>query len=170
VKIVPLPVVREMRPLMGCRAWLCISSNFTVGSFEIAFQAAGLGTLWYVDRNNIGHDTGIKMAAGTSPAIAELDNGHAEIVFKRDSDGLLWRLDPGFDLRFAANGLGVAAGTSPSITAQDNGRFAIAFQAAGFGDLWTVDSDNLGRDTGLTMQLGTSPSINLDCTGCDILQ
>jgi hypothetical protein len=43
-----------------------------------------------------------------------------------------------------------------------NGRFGIAFQAAGFSDLWIVDENNQGRNTGVTVQSGTSPTIILD--------
>jgi hypothetical protein len=137
----------------------------TANNFQnvvIAFQAAGSGDLWWVDEGGAAHDTGIKMAAGTSPAITELSTGAVWIVFKRDSDGLLWRLDPGHDLRFAANGLGVAAGTSPAIAPSLTGAgdgFAIAFQAAGAGDLWWVDENNAGHDTGIKMVAGTSPGI-----------
>jgi len=140
-----------------------IAPSTIAGRFEVAFQAAGSGNLWWVDENNLGHDTGIKMAPNTSPAIALLDNGQVEIVFKRDSDGLLWRFDTANGPRLAANGLGVAPGTSPAITQMTNGRFAIAFQAAGFSDLWIVDANNNGRNTGVTVQPGTSPTIILDC-------
>lgn len=140
-----------------------IAPSTLAGHFEVAFQANGSGDLWWVDENNIGHDTGIKMAPNTSPAIALLDNGQVEIAFKRDSDGLLWTFNPATGPLMAANGLGVAAGTSPAITQMTGGRFAIAFQAAGFGDLWIVDANNTGRDTGVTVQPGTSPTIILDC-------
>jgi hypothetical protein len=35
-------------------------------------------------------------------------------------------------------------------------------RAAGFSDLWIVDANN-GRDTGVTVQSGTGPTIILDC-------
>ncbi|GAA1649840.1 hypothetical protein [Actinoplanes couchii] len=137
------------------------------GNVEIAFQAYGTGNLWYVDENNIGHDTGIKMAPGTSPSVAAKSGGSRYvIVYKRNSDGMLWRMDPGYDSRYVAAGLGVAANTSPVVTGLTDGRFGIAFNAAATNDLWTVDADNVGRDTGVTMLPGTSPAVNNNCATC----
>ncbi len=60
----------------------------STGGREIAFQAAGEGTLWTVTPDNTGHDTGVEMAAGTSPAIVALPGGGYEIAFV-NSDGFL---------------------------------------------------------------------------------
>ncbi|SDT75016.1 hypothetical protein [Actinoplanes derwentensis] len=140
------------------------------GKFEIAFQAYGTGNLWYVDENDIGHDTGIKMAPGTSPSIAAKSGGSRYvIVYKRNSDSMLWRMDPGYDSRYVAAGLGVAPNTSPVVTGLTDGTFGIAFNAAVTNDLWTVDAGNVGRDTGVSMQSGTSPAVNINCATCTIL-
>jgi hypothetical protein len=147
-----------------------IATSRESGKFEVAFQAAGTGNLWYVDESNIGHDTGIKMAPATSPGIAAKSGGSRYvIVFKKNADGILWRMDPGYDLRYAANGLGVAPNTSPVVAGLTDGTFGIAFNAAVTNDLWTVDANNVGRDTGVSMQPGTSPGINLNCDTCTIL-
>jgi hypothetical protein len=139
------------------------------GKFEIAFQAAGSGNLWYVDEDNVGHDTGIKMAPGTSPGIAVQPGGsHYVIVFKKNADNMLWEFGP-YYLRYAANGLGVAPNTSPVVATMADGSYAIAFNAAVTNDLWTVDANNVGRDTGVSMQPGTSPSINSNCDDCEII-
>ena len=115
----------------------------------IAFQANGSGNLWYIDdADQVPHDTGIRMAPGTSPAITTTNAGSGvAIVFKNNADGLLYRLDPGFDLRYVANGLGMAAGTSPSIAPSTlTGHFEVAFQANGSGNLWWVDENNFGHE------------------------
>jgi hypothetical protein len=44
--------------------------SLPTGGYEIAFQAWGLDTLWIVSSDNVGRDTGLKMAPGTSPAAA----------------------------------------------------------------------------------------------------
>ncbi|WP_433375958.1 hypothetical protein ACQPZX_06930 [Actinoplanes sp. CA-142083] len=142
-------------------------ASANAGAVEIAFQAPNTGELWYVDEHGTPFNTQLLVAPGTSPAIApKTDGSNYEIVFKNKADGLLWRLDPGFDLRYAANGLGVAPNTSPSIARMTDGTFAIAFNAAGFGDLWVVDANNVGHDTGVSMQPGTTPAIAANCENC----
>ena len=130
----------------------------STGGREIAFQAAGEGTLWTVTPDNTGDDTGVEMAAGTSPAIVALPGGGYEIAFV-NFDGFLRELGPDGVVRWAANGLGVAPGTSPAIAAAPLGGFEIAFQALTEDTLWTVTPDNIGHDTGNPMAAGSSPAV-----------
>jgi hypothetical protein len=128
------------------------------GGFEIAFQANGLGTLWTVDRDNIGHATSACMAPGTSPAIAALPDGGFEIVFV-GCDNLLWQMGPDLAGRHVASGLGVAPGTSPAIASRYTGAVEIAFAVAGSNHLWTVTPDGIAHDTGVAIAAGNSPGI-----------
>jgi len=73
---------------------------------EIAFQA-NTGYLWTWTPSGGGHDTGLKMAAGTSPSI----DSYGDIAFQ-GPHGNLWVTGPGGTYNL---GLGMAKGTSPSI-------------------------------------------------------
>jgi Peptidase A4 family len=133
------------------------------GGYEIAFQAS-TGVLWAVGASgNV--DTGISMAAGTSPAIATNAANVYEVAAEA-ATGVLWTYNPenyGVDQSY-----GMMAGTSPAITAlTGNFGFEIAFQA-NTGILWDTGPDYTG-DTGLSMMAGTSPSITADpSTGFEV--
>src|SRR5882724_9877106 len=57
------------------------AAALSTGGRVIAFHASGSDDLWTVDVSDVGHDTGVKMAAGSSPAIAALPAGGYEVVF-----------------------------------------------------------------------------------------
>jgi hypothetical protein len=132
---------------------------------EIAYQDSFTHQLSYVDSNDVNHPTGVPMPPDASPDITNAANTGSffVIMFKNANDGLLYRLDPGFDFRLVANGLGVATGTRPAVTGLGDTHYMVAFTAAGSNNLWYVDENNGGHDTGLAMAPGTSPAANLDC-------
>jgi hypothetical protein len=89
--------------------WIYVSP---VGS-ETAFQA-NTGDLWIYTPTNTGNrNTGLGMAAGTSPAIAASSSGF-ETAFQADT-GDLWIYTP-TNTGNRNTGLGMAPGTSPAIT------------------------------------------------------
>lgn len=124
----------------------------------IAFHAAG-GGLWTLD----GGDTGIALAAGTSPAVAKVLNGNATQLAYQDAAGTLqYRgLDENQD------GQPMAAGTSPAITELQppstpegqylGSRYEVAFQNRS-GNLQTAGYLR-SREFALGMAAGTSPAI-----------
>jgi hypothetical protein len=137
------------------------------GQYAIAFKANGSNTLWYVDENNQGHDTGKKIAAGSSsPAIAASTGGYT-IVFQNAADNLLWKRTASGSYDYVGNSLGNAAGTSPDIAPQWNGGVMVAFHANGSDHLWYVDGNNLGHDTGEHMAAGANPSVSYVQTSDD---
>ncbi|HEY2444063.1 MAG TPA: S53 family peptidase [Streptosporangiaceae bacterium] len=130
------------------------AAAFTTGAGpgnEAAFQAS-TGHLW-VEGSGGTSDTGLGMAAKTSPSIAGLTGGGYEVAFQA-STGHLWVEGSGGT---GDTGLGMAAGTSPSIVALPGGGYEVAFQAS-TGHLWVEGSGGTG-DTGLTMMPGTSPDL-----------
>ena len=119
----------------------------------IAFQA-NTGSLWQWGYssggellgpdNALGSDLGGKLMKGTSPSI----NG-GEIAYQGHG-GHLWTT------RHGNTGLAMMPGTSPSsISSESTSR--VAFQANN-GHLWIWDGSR-GRDLGLAMAAGTSPSM-----------
>ncbi len=118
---------------------------------EVAFQAS-TGNLWVTGPAG-SSNTGLGMAAGTSPSITGLTGGGYEVAFQA-STGNLWVTGPAGS---SNTGLGMAAGTSPSIAALPGGGYEVAFQAS-TGHLWIEGSAGTS-DTGLTMKPGTSPAI-----------
>jgi hypothetical protein len=124
---------------------------------RIAFQA-NTTTLWLTGPGTPGN-TGLGMAAGTSPSITRLTTGGYQVAFQANT-GRLWTTG---SAGTADLGLGMAAGTSPSITALANGGYQIAFQA-NTGRLWYTGSAGTA-DTGLGLAGGTSPAITTLTTG-----
>jgi hypothetical protein len=129
------------------------------GKKMLAFHAWGLHTLWYVDANNVGHDTGIKLAPGTSPAIVAWGDGGYRIAYVNAADGLLWELPPAGGPYYAGAGFGVAPGTSPAATYIPGVGPQLAFHAAGWNTLVYVDANNVGHNTGIAMGTGVSPAM-----------
>jgi hypothetical protein len=127
------------------------------GEFEIAFQAASSGDLTVVGTGGIITDTGLKMAAGGSPAMATLSVDQFETVFAR-SNSLLWAMDPDGTIHQIGGDLPVAPHTSPAISASGTG-FTAAVQHAGTGDLTTVTAGGGPNDTHQVMAAGTSPAV-----------
>jgi acid phosphatase len=118
--------------------------------------AANTRILWTVDRDGVGHNLNLGMAAGTSPSIVALPSGGTEIAFQADT-GALWTVDSSGVGH--PTGLTMAPKTSPSMVALPSGGTEIAFQA-NTGSLWRVDSNGVGHNIDLSMAAGTSPSIS----------
>jgi hypothetical protein len=129
---------------------------------DVAFQANGTGQLVWVDSLDRQHPTEATVASGQSPAVADAINSGSGLVMMFDNvtDGLVYRLDPGFDLRFISNGLGIVPGTRPSLVELFDGKYMVAFEG-GDNDLWYVDENNIGHQTKLAMAPGTSPSVGI---------
>ncbi len=130
------------------------------GGYQIAWNASSTNLLWTIDQNNVGtpDKNSLTLKPGTSPSEVWLAAGGYEVAFTY-SDGLLWFAGAAGSFR-AANGLGVAAGTSPSLVAGVKGQdFKVAFHASGSNHLWTVSTDNIGRDTQITLGANESPSL-----------
>lgn len=128
------------------------------GSYKIAFRA-NTGNLWTMTPPK-SIDTGLAVAAGTSPAISSLYGG--SVAFRANT-GNLWIYKEGGTV--ANTGYGMAPGTSPSITAvernnQEVTRYPIAFQG-NTNTLWIHEPGGtfVGWNSLLKMAPGTSPSI-----------
>lgn len=118
--------------------------------FQTAFNS---GTLW-LHGTTVTTNTGLGMAAGTSPSIAKLTNGNHIVAFQANT-GNLWLY--GASIGTIDTGYGMKTGTSPSVTALPNGGYQVAFQA-NTGTLWVHGTAGTSN-TGLGMVAGTSPSI-----------
>lgn len=126
----------------------------TSGTFTAGFQTAfNSGTLW-LHGTTVTTNTGLGMAAGTSPSIAKLTNGNHVVAFQANT-GNLWLY--GASIGTIDTGYGMKTGTSPSVTALPNGGYQVAFQA-NTGTLWVHGTAGTSN-TGLGMVAGTSPSI-----------
>jgi subtilisin family serine protease len=99
--------------------------------------------------------TGLRMMAGTSPAVAASRSGGYEVAFQADT-GNLWTYSP--DSGGANLGQLMKAGTSPAITALTGSRrYQMAYQAS-TGELVVTGAAGT-TNTHLAMMAGTSPSI-----------
>jgi hypothetical protein len=130
------------------------------GAYQIAWNASTTNLLWTIDQNNVGapDSSNIKVKPSTSPSEIALVSGGYEVALT-GGDGFLWFAGTAGSFR-AANGLGVAPGTSPALVAGVKGQdFKVAFHASGTNHLWTVSTDNIGRDTQITLGTGVSPSL-----------
>jgi uncharacterized protein YneR len=136
----------------------CSTSSGTPPA-EIAFQANN-SHLWYYTATNAGHrDTGLGMAADTSPSIA----ASGEVAFQ-GANNHLWLYDPSTG-GSRDTGLGMETGSSPAIVSLAGGGYEIAFQA-NTGILWLNDpSTGTSINTGLGMDKATSPDITATPSG-----
>lgn len=103
-------------------------------------------------------DTGLAMAAGTSPSVANQSDGPNEsAVAFRGANGHLWTQTPsgGSD-----TGLAIRAGTSPSIVERPDGVNEIAFQTPNAELVRLVPGGALTH-TGLAMPAASSPVITI---------
>jgi lysozyme-like protein len=126
-------------------------------AFETVFNANGTGDLELDTIAGNHTDTGLGMAAGTSPAIAWLSGGGWEAAFRANGTGDL-------ELYSSATGqqattLGVTADTSPAIAALTGGGYEVVFNANGTGDLEEYSSSAGQSATTLGLAAGTSPAI-----------
>jgi len=120
--------------------------------FDHVFTGSN-GRLWRAIRSGGAVDTGLSVAAGTSPQMV-LDRLGVEVVFQ-GGNGHLWTLTPAGAA--IDSGLPMAPGTSPSAVKVLGGE-AVAFQGAN-GHLWKLPPSGSVFDTGLAMAAGTSPGI-----------
>jgi hypothetical protein len=107
------------------------------------------------------------VAAGVVLSVVPADAASlraAGVVYRSQSDGLLWELGPDGVPVLVANGLGMAAGTVPAEAAlPSGGGRVIAFNAA--GTLWYVDANNVPHNTSQPMAAGSSPAITALANG-----
>jgi hypothetical protein len=122
-----------------------------------AVQGAG-GTMEIYEGGSV-VNTGLGMAAHTSPAMAALDSTRGDsrfvIAFQVNS-GYMWLYEPnGIN---ASTGYGMAAGTNAAVASEPGGSFAASFQANS-GAMWLYVPNGIVASTGIGMQAGASPAI-----------
>jgi hypothetical protein len=151
----------------GNKGYATLSWSFvnTYTNEADAISGVNIGLDHLIWTNSSAHtDTGLGVAAGTSPSITALGDGGYEVAF-RAANGHLWTAGEGGSKDW---GLGVAPGTSPSIHALYPSGYGIAFNAAGTDHLWVANSSGAAYDTGWGMAAGTSPSYTAIGTSFEI--
>jgi hypothetical protein len=129
----------------------------------VSAQAASNGDLCLYG-NDVSSDTGDQMAAGTSPAIAQLSGGGAEIALQ-DAESRLATYDDATRTEQETN-YGLDSGTSPAIATSGTGVF-VAMDANGDDELYTGNGTTMAG-TGQTMEAGTNPAVTaLSSTSAD---
>ncbi|GHI10074.1 hypothetical protein [Streptomyces cellostaticus] len=126
------------------------------GDYEAAYQGAN-GDLWVVAPDGTATDTGLGMAAGTSPSITATGASSFTVAFQANT-GALWTYSSATGGRSV--GFGMAQGTSPSVTltsagiaiayVDPNGNLAVIDPVTGFGGYGTPHAP---------VAPGTSPAI-----------
>ena len=140
-----------------------IAQNGSSGGYEVAYQGTN-GDLWTVAADAAGGvsapaDSGLGMAAHTSPSIAMVASGY-EIAFETNTD--LLGLD-GTEVASVTSSP-MAAGVSPSITTiASNGGYEVAYQASSASVATYGDAGTGGL--GLGMAAGTSPAVTGTANG-----
>lgn len=119
--------------------------------FDHVFTGSN-GKLWRAVRSGGAVDTGLTVAAGTSPQLV-LDRLGVEVLFQ-GGNGHLWKLSPTGSV--SDTGLTMPAASSPVITIGRFGAVNLALQGTN-GHLFIVTPSG-NADTTLTMRAGTSPS------------
>ncbi|MEY9854850.1 putative alpha-1,6-mannanase (GH76 family) [Catenulispora sp. GAS73] len=137
--------------------------------YEVAFSA-GTGNQLYLYGNGggaINGGTGVSVAPGTSPAIAELAGGGIEVAVNAAGTNQLYLYGAGAGSVNGATSVGVAPGTSPAITALPGGGFQTVFSAAGSNTLWRygVGAGSYTGSTPVGLAAGTSPAITTLANG-----
>jgi hypothetical protein len=127
------------------------------GASYVASFETSTGTLGVYSSKTGYTNTGLGMAAGTSPSIADNFYGSWVAAFQSNV-GQLWFYSPAGT--FVNTQLWMAPGTSPDVEVE-SGNFVGAFHSA-LGTLWAYSSVSGGTpiNTGLGMKAGTSPSID----------
>jgi hypothetical protein len=129
-------------------------SLFNVGNnYEAAYQGTD-GHLWVVSPTGAATDTGLAMAAGTSPSITATDSTNFTVAFQAPTT-YLWTYSSKTGARNV--GLSMAPGTSPSATLTTDG-VAIAY-VDGNGNLCVSDPTLGFGGYGAPVAAGTSPAI-----------
>ncbi len=113
------------------------------------------GDLWLRDSSGSQSNTTAGMAAGTSPAVAELTTGGYEVAFQANNGDLWLRNSLGSQTDTTT---AMMPGTSPAITGLPGGGYEVAFQAD-TKTLWLRNSSGSQTDTTAGMEAGTSPAI-----------
>jgi hypothetical protein len=122
------------------------------GGYEIAFQAT-TGALWTVGASG-SNDTGLSMAATSSPSIAANSANVYEAAFQSSSGQV--DVHP-LRLRREQH-LPMMAGTDPAIAALPGNGFEVAYQANSTA-LWIQTPSGGGVNWSFGMHSGSSPSI-----------
>ncbi len=127
--------------------------------FEAAFDANnGSGYLYtYNSGTGSATNTGLGVASGTSPSIADTSDGWVVAFHAANGDLYTYNVDTGTAIDTQQ---GMASGTSPSIAASPSGGFEVAFQANTSGNYMYLYSSSSGTSaTTQGMATGTSPAI-----------
>ncbi|MER5638878.1 hypothetical protein ABT095_18180 [Kitasatospora sp. NPDC002227] len=128
-----------------------------VGSdYQAAYQGTN-GDLWVVAPSGAAADTGLGMAAGTSPSLTATGPDTYTVAFQANNS-VLWTYSPATGGR--STGFGMAAGSSPAVTftsagvaiayADQNGNLDVIDPVSGWGGLGTPHAP---------VAPGTSPAI-----------
>jgi hypothetical protein len=121
----------------------------------VAYQSVNNEHLWSGPTVADPHDTGLIMAAGTSPSSPSNAGNPAEaahLAYQAHNGHLTITTGSGAP---TDTGLAMAPGTSPASVIKFSGAALDVFQGAN-GHLWTYEPGG-GGDTGLAMAAGTSP-------------
>ncbi|NII41124.1 hypothetical protein E9228_001771 [Curtobacterium flaccumfaciens] len=133
------------------------------------------GTLWIwngtASKTGLAVNTGVPIAAGTSPAIAFNGSDLAVALVTTGNVFATWVGRAGQKGQSRATTVGIMPGTSPAIVPLSDGRYAAAFQGT-TGELWTwrgiAGTSGVATSTGRTMAAGTSPSITTVGSGISV--
>jgi hypothetical protein len=125
------------------------------GGYTVAFHAASSNDLW-IDQNGTSWNTGIALAAGTSPAITP----SGDVAVHTSSSDHLWIYNIGTKTATETS-LPITGGSSPSIT--NWGGYLVAFEHAGTNHLGLYQKGFGAWETAVSMQAGSSPSIARRC-------
>jgi hypothetical protein len=131
------------------------------GGFAVAVHSFGDSDhLWWVDRSNTTNNTGIAMAPGTSPSIAEQPGtGSYWIAYVRAGDNHLAVFNTADSTVTAYGTEPAAAGTSPVIRDYNSGPgYTIAFVGADDHALWWQTSSSPAADSHIPVAPGTRPA------------
>jgi hypothetical protein len=145
--------VDHLNQSQGMRAGT--SPSRVLPSGWVAFQANTGNLIIWNYKLGAGVNTGLGMAAETSPAIAEIAGGSYEVAFRANT-GILWTYCSCSGAH--ATTLGMENGTSPDITANGEG-WVVALQGAGSHHLWLYLNNGASMDLGGGISPSTSPSI-----------
>jgi hypothetical protein len=145
---------RETRMRFILATVVAVAVGVLLAILPVSAQAASNGDLCLYGSDETS-DAGVQMQAGTSPAVAEVSDGTAEVAFQDSTGQLATYLDA--SNYEATTDYGVAAGTSPAISANGS-NVVVAMTAAGNNELWTGDGATMSG-TGQLINAGTSPAV-----------
>jgi hypothetical protein len=110
---------------------------------------------------DVSKDTGYPMMPGTSPAIAELSGGNAEVAFQNSGEQLNTYVDSSG--AYTSTDYAMDPASSPDI-ASAAGKVDVVFNAAGTHALWT-GSGSTETPSAQILVAGTSPAVAVESSG-----